>query len=116
MTELFVKLGSDHGALKLCMGACLPDFPHACSLCQMWGCGNIASKKASSATGKAWLTMPMPHTGAGIGDMRQAYQEKEDAKKLKQKQREKMAPKMGRMDIDYQVGATHVACHAGATA
>uniref|UniRef100_A0A7S0RWY4 PSP proline-rich domain-containing protein n=1 Tax=Chlamydomonas leiostraca TaxID=1034604 RepID=A0A7S0RWY4_9CHLO len=39
----------------------------------------------------------------GIGDMRQAYSEKEDAKKLKAKQREKMAPKMGRMDIDYQV-------------
>jgi hypothetical protein len=35
--------------------------------------------------------------------MRQAYSEKEDTKKLKAKQREKMAPKMGRMDIDYQV-------------
>lgn len=30
-------------------------------------------------------------------------QEKEEAKKLKTKQREKMQPKMGRMDIDYQV-------------
>lgn len=30
-------------------------------------------------------------------------QEKEDAKKQKQKARERMQPKMGRMDIDYQV-------------
>lgn len=33
----------------------------------------------------------------------QAYIEKEDSKKLKQKQREKVQPKMGKMDIDYQV-------------
>ena len=33
----------------------------------------------------------------------QAYTEKEDSKKLKQKQRERMQPKMGKMDIDYQV-------------
>ncbi|RWW90085.1 hypothetical protein BHE74_00000767 [Ensete ventricosum] len=32
-----------------------------------------------------------------------AYIEKEDSKKLKQKQRERMQPKMGKMDIDYQV-------------
>ncbi|KAM7514867.1 hypothetical protein LguiA_004450 [Lonicera macranthoides] len=34
---------------------------------------------------------------------RQAYIEKEDNKKLKQKQRERMYSKMGKMDIDYQV-------------
>eukprot|EP00873_Tetraselmis_striata_P035015 jgi/Tetstr1/455279/TSEL_042115.t1 len=39
----------------------------------------------------------------GISEMRQAYQEKEDQKKLKQKQRDRMQPKMGKMDIDYQV-------------
>ncbi|KAK9817729.1 hypothetical protein WJX72_001305 [[Myrmecia] bisecta] len=39
----------------------------------------------------------------GISQMRQAYQEKEEAKKLKNKQREKMQPKMGKLDIDYQV-------------
>ncbi|KAG5561903.1 hypothetical protein RHGRI_004821 [Rhododendron griersonianum] len=33
----------------------------------------------------------------------QAYIEKEDSKKLKQKQRERMQPRMGKMDIDYQV-------------
>ncbi|KAG5561902.1 hypothetical protein RHGRI_004821 [Rhododendron griersonianum] len=32
-----------------------------------------------------------------------AYIEKEDSKKLKQKQRERMQPRMGKMDIDYQV-------------
>jgi len=39
----------------------------------------------------------------GISQMRQAYQEKEEAKKLKQKQRDRMAPKTGKMDIDYEV-------------
>ena len=39
----------------------------------------------------------------GIANMRQAYQEKEDGKKLKAKQRDKMAPKMGKMDINYHV-------------
>jgi len=39
----------------------------------------------------------------GISKIRAAIQEKEDAKKMKQKQREKMQPKMGKMDIDYQV-------------
>ncbi|KAM7525115.1 hypothetical protein LguiA_015017 [Lonicera macranthoides] len=39
----------------------------------------------------------------GIEKIRQAYIEKEDNKKLKQKQRERMQPKMGKMDIDYQV-------------
>lgn len=39
----------------------------------------------------------------GIAKMRQAYQEKEDQKKLKNKQRDKMQPKMGKMNIDYQV-------------
>jgi len=33
----------------------------------------------------------------------QAYQEKEEGKKMKSKQRDKMQPKMGKMDIDYQV-------------
>ncbi|KAK1424691.1 hypothetical protein QVD17_20026 [Tagetes erecta] len=39
----------------------------------------------------------------GIQKIRQAYIEKEDTKKLKQKQRDRMQPKMGKMDIDYQV-------------
>lgn len=35
--------------------------------------------------------------------MRQTYHEKEDSKKLKQKQKDKMRPRMGRLDIDYTV-------------
>ena len=35
--------------------------------------------------------------------MRQAYREKEDGKKLKQKQRDRMSAKTGKMDIDYAV-------------
>ena len=38
----------------------------------------------------------------------QAYIEKEDSKKLKQKQRERMQPKMGKMDIDYQVYCIYI--------
>jgi ribonuclease HII len=38
----------------------------------------------------------------------QAYIEKEDSKKLKQKQRERMQPKMGKMDIDYQVSQSRL--------
>ncbi|KAI3832001.1 hypothetical protein MKX03_006375 [Papaver bracteatum] len=39
----------------------------------------------------------------GIEKIRQAYIEKEDSKKMKQKQRDRMKPKMGYMGIDYQV-------------
>lgn len=38
----------------------------------------------------------------GIMEMREALQEKEDAKSLKTKMREKIRPKMGKIDIDYQ--------------
>lgn len=38
----------------------------------------------------------------GIMEMRQAVQEKEDAKSMKAKQREKIRPKLGKIDIDYQ--------------
>ena len=39
----------------------------------------------------------------GIGAMRDALLEKQAAQTLKQKQRERVQPKMGKMDIDYQV-------------
>jgi splicing factor 3B subunit 2 len=38
----------------------------------------------------------------GIMEMREAVLEKDDAKSLKTKMREKMRPKMGKIDIDYQ--------------
>lgn len=34
--------------------------------------------------------------------MRQAYLEKVESQKMKQKARERMQPKMGKLDIDYQ--------------
>ncbi|XP_061397623.1 splicing factor 3B subunit 2 [Musca vetustissima] len=38
----------------------------------------------------------------GIMEMRESLQEKEDAKSLKSKMRERVRPKMGKIDIDYQ--------------
>jgi splicing factor 3B subunit 2 len=38
----------------------------------------------------------------GIAEMRDAVLEKQDQASLKQKQRERVAPKMGKLDIDYQ--------------
>lgn len=38
----------------------------------------------------------------GIQEMREAVQEKDDSKSLKTKMKEKMRPKMGKIDIDYQ--------------
>ncbi|CAJ2648660.1 unnamed protein product [Trifolium pratense] len=48
-------------------------------------------------------TVPVPRHWCQKRKFLQAYIEKEDSKKLKQKQRERMQPKMGKMDIDYQV-------------
>lgn len=44
------------------------------------------------------------NAAAGITEMRNAYMEKEEAKKLKQKQRDRMSAKTGKMDIAYEVG------------
>ncbi|GBG79699.1 hypothetical protein CBR_g29963 [Chara braunii] len=52
---------------------------------------------------KAPFQLPDFIAATGIEKLRQAYIEKEDSKRLKQKQRERMQPKMGKMDIDYQV-------------
>jgi splicing factor 3B subunit 2 len=38
----------------------------------------------------------------GIMEMREAVKSKEDASKMKSKMREKVQPKMGKLDIDYQ--------------
>ncbi|KAG1665007.1 hypothetical protein FOA52_014687 [Chlamydomonas sp. UWO 241] len=66
------------------------------------------SQKRKYLQGKRGLEKPpfkLPDfiEATGIGEMRQSYSEKEESKKLKAKQRDRMAPKMGRMDIDYQV-------------
>lgn len=64
-----------------------------------------------ACTGKRGIEKPpwqLPDfiEATGIASMRQAYLDKEGEKKLKQKQRDKMQPKMGKMDIDYQVCAS----------
>lgn len=48
-----------------------------------------------------------PPTHPRAGEMRQAYLEKAEGQKMKQKARERMQPKMGKLDIDYQVGGKH---------
>ena len=57
-------------------------------------------------TEKVMFELPDFIKDTGIQRIRDAYREKEDAKKLKQKGRERMQPKTGKMDIDYQVGVT----------
>ena len=54
------------------------------------------------------IMLPCPPSSAG--EMRQAYLEKVDSQKMKQKARERMQPKMGKLDIDYQVGFRVAAC------
>jgi len=52
---------------------------------------------------KAQFQLPEFIARTGITEIRSTAQAKEGDMSLKQKQREKMAPKMGKMDIDYQV-------------
>ena len=66
------------------------------------------SQKRKYLQGKRGLDKPPFQLPAfieatGIGEMRQAYLEKAEGQKLKQKARERMQPKMGKLDIDYQV-------------
>ncbi|KAM3240421.1 hypothetical protein ACQJBY_053859 [Aegilops geniculata] len=46
--------------------------------------------------------LPVFIAATGIEKMRQAYIKRENSKRLKQKQRARTQPKMGKMDIDYQ--------------
>ncbi|GBF91105.1 splicing factor 3B subunit 2 [Raphidocelis subcapitata] len=66
------------------------------------------SQKRKYLQGKRGLEKPpfkLPEfiEATGISEMRQAYREKEDSKQLKQKQRDRMSAKTGKMDIDYAV-------------
>jgi splicing factor 3B subunit 2 len=66
------------------------------------------SQKRAYLAGKRGLEKPpfaLPAfiAATGISDMRQAYLEKAETQKLKSKGRERMQPKMGKLDIDYQV-------------
>jgi len=49
------------------------------------------------------FSLPDFIAATGISKIRAAIEEKEEGKKVKQKQRERMQPKMHKMDIDYQV-------------
>ncbi|GAO14896.1 uncharacterized protein UV8b_05063 [Ustilaginoidea virens] len=51
---------------------------------------------------KAAFRLPQFVADTGITEMRDAVLEKQAEQTLKQKQRERVAPKMGRLDIDYQ--------------
>ncbi|KAJ5813884.1 uncharacterized protein N7503_000634 [Penicillium pulvis] len=51
---------------------------------------------------KAPFALPKFIQETGIAEMRDAALDKQDQSSLKQKQRERVAPKMGRLDIDYQ--------------
>ena len=51
---------------------------------------------------KAAFSLPKFIQETGIAEMRDAALEKQDQASLKQKQRERVQPKMGKLDIDYQ--------------
>jgi splicing factor 3B subunit 2 len=51
---------------------------------------------------KAPFALPKFIQDTGIAEMRDAVLEKQDQASLKQKQRERVQPKMGKLDIDYQ--------------
>ena len=51
---------------------------------------------------KAPFSLPKFIQDTGIAEMRDAVLEKQEQSTLKQKQRERVQPKMGRLDIDYQ--------------
>ncbi|KAM0666980.1 hypothetical protein MY8738_006622 [Beauveria namnaoensis] len=51
---------------------------------------------------KSAFRLPQFIAETGIAEMRDAVLEKQAEQSLKQKQRERVAPKMGRLDIDYQ--------------
>jgi splicing factor 3B subunit 2 len=57
------------------------------------------------------FTLPKFIADTGIGGMREAYREKEDAKTAKATQRDRMAPKMGKMEINCRsLGVLLVLC------
>ena len=51
---------------------------------------------------KAAFSLPKFIKDTGIAEMRDAVLEKQDQASLKQKQRERVQPKMGKLDVDYQ--------------
>ena len=50
-----------------------------------------------------WKCASHPVCHVGIEKIRRAVEEANEQKKVAAKQRDRVAPKMGRMDVDYQV-------------
>lgn len=95
----FIAYSPSHHALPM---AYLQAYRNTVSVPRHW------SQKRKYLQGKRGIEKPpfkLPDfiEATGITEMRTTYQEKEDSKKMKAKLRDRMAPKMGKMDIDYQV-------------
>ena len=59
------------------------------------------------------MQLPEFIAATGIEKIRASVMEKENAKKLKGKLKERMQPKMGKIDIDYQVRSYWLAINMG---
>ena len=64
--------------------------------------GNITSTLCTTGIEKPPFDLPEFIKKTGIMEMREALQEKEEQKGMKSKMREKVRPKLGKIDIDYQ--------------
>jgi hypothetical protein len=89
-------------ALNCCLVFSLQGYRNTVPVPRHW------SQKRQYLQGKRGIEKPafkLPDfiEATGIGEMRQAYLEKAESQKMKQKGRERMQPKMGKLDIDYQV-------------
>lgn len=78
------KRGLEKPAFKL------PDYIEATGMCSVGRVQFVCVR-----------TCYLPTTG--IGEMRASYHAKEGDKKMKQKMRDRMQPKMGKLDIDYAI-------------
>ena len=66
------------------------------------GCFFLQNFQGKRGIEKPPFNLPDFIKKTGIMEMRAALQEKEESKTLKAKMRERVRPKMGRVDIDYQ--------------
>lgn len=80
---------------------CLKSYRNAIPIPQHWSAKRdyLAGKRGIE---KPPFQLPSYIADTGIGIQREAVKEKEDGQSLKQKTRERVQPKMGKIDIDYQ--------------
>jgi hypothetical protein len=62
----------------------------------------LCSCPSSPQPDRSFRTLPGFIADTGIATQRDAIKEKEEGQSLKQKTRERVQPKMGKIDIDYQ--------------